>query len=143
VVTRVIANTIDALSVIGGLLVAYGGYNAALFMINPREFEFTRASALLSVGTFLGAPVVYLTAAWWFTGRSYGKHVMGLRVVGRHGDSVGPLTALVRAIFCVGFPIGLLGCAWRNRRSLQDVILRTSVVYDWRPWRAGEPVVTA
>lgn len=139
-VTRLIANTIDALSVSGGLVAAYVGFNALLFMVNPRGFEFTRVSAFLSLGTFLGVLVVYLTAAWWSTGRTYGNHVMGLRVVGRHGGSVGLLTALVRAIFCVGFPIGLLGCAGSTRRSLQDAVLRTSVVYDWHPRREAGPL---
>ena len=42
--------------------------------------------------------------------------------------------ALLRAALCVGFPIGLLWCAVSpSRRSLQDAVLRTSVVYDWRP----------
>jgi len=44
--------------------------------------------------------------------------------------------AFMRAVLCVIFPVGL---AWvlvsRHNRSLQDVVLRTSVVYDW----LGEP----
>jgi hypothetical protein len=49
------------------------------------------------------------------------------------------VTALLRAAFCVFFPIGLLWCAGsRANRSVQDVVLRSSVVYDWSPslsWR--------
>jgi uncharacterized RDD family membrane protein YckC len=135
-VTRLIANTVDALSVSVALLLAYAGVNALLFLISPRKFEFATASALWSVTTALLAMVVYMTAAWSITGRTYGDHVMGLRVVGRRGDRVWPPTALVRAALCVGFPIGLLWCGVSaSRRSVQDVVLRTVVIYDWRPRR--------
>jgi hypothetical protein len=43
-----------------------------------------------------------------------------------------PLSALLRAILCVIFPIGLLwSVVSDSSRSLQDVLLRTSVIYDW------------
>jgi uncharacterized RDD family membrane protein YckC len=128
---------VDALSVGMALLVAYAGFNGVLFLISPRDFEFASASALMSITTALLALVVYMTAAWSITGRTYGDHVMGLRVVGRRGQRVWPPTALLRAAFCVGFPIGLLWCGVSSsRRSLQDVVLRTTVIYDWRPRRA-------
>jgi uncharacterized RDD family membrane protein YckC len=136
-VTRLIANTVDGLSVSVALLLAYAGFNAVLFLISPRTFEFATASALLSVTTALLALIIYMTAAWSITGRTYGDHVMGLRVVGRRGERVGPPTALVRAALCVGFPIGLLWCGVSaSRRSVQDLVVRTSVIYDWRPRRA-------
>ncbi len=136
-VTRLLASAVDALSVTVALLVAYAGFNGVLFLISPRDFEFASASALLSVTTALLALVVYMTAAWSITGRTYGDHVMGLRVVGRRGQRVWLPTALLRAAFCVGFPIGLLWCGVSSsRRSLQDVVLRTTVIYDWRPRRA-------
>jgi hypothetical protein len=37
---------------------------------------------------------------------------------------------LVRAVFCVAFP-PLLFWAIVNRRSVQDLVLRTAVIYDW------------
>ena len=137
-VTRLVANAVDALSVSAALLAAYAGFNALLFLVSPRDFEFASASAWLSVTTALLALVVYMTAAWSITGRTYGDHVMGLRVVGRRGHRVWPPTALVRAALCVGFPIGLLWCGVSaSRRSLQDIVLRTAVIYDWRPRRAS------
>ena len=136
-VTRLIANAVDGLSVSVSLLLAYAGFNALLFLMSPRNFEFATASALLSVTTALLALIIYMTAAWSITGRTYGDHVMGLRVVGRRGDRVWPPTALVRAALCVGFPIGLLWCGVSaSRRSVQDLVVRTSVIYDWRPRRA-------
>ena len=57
---------------------------------------------------------------------------MGLRVVNRHGTRLGWGSAAVRSAFCTVFAFGLL---WvivsRANRSVQDVAMRTSVVYDW------------
>jgi uncharacterized RDD family membrane protein YckC len=136
-VTRLVANSVDALSVSVALVASYAGFNAVLFLISPRNFEFATASVLFSVTTALLALIIYMAAAWSITGRTYGDHVMGLRVVGRRGDRVWPPTALVRAALCVGFPIGLLWCGVSaSRRSVQDLVVRTSVIYDWRPRRA-------
>jgi uncharacterized RDD family membrane protein YckC len=56
---------------------------------------------------------------------------MGLRVAGRRSQRVGPVIALLRAVACVLFPVGLLWVAVdRNRRSLQDIVFRTRVVYN-------------
>jgi len=108
-----------------------------MFLASPRHFEFATVSVLLSVITVLLAMVIYMTVAWSITGRTYGDHVMGLRVVDRRGDRVWPPTALIRAALCVGFPIGLLWCGVSaSRRSVQDLVVRTSVIYDWRPRRA-------
>jgi hypothetical protein len=41
--------------------------------------------------------------------------------------------AALRSAFCVLFPIGLFWVAVSGaNRSVQDVVLRSSVVYDWR-----------
>jgi uncharacterized RDD family membrane protein YckC len=59
---------------------------------------------------------------------------MGLRVVGRKGRKPRFVVAAARAAFCVVFPVGLLWCVVNpHRRSIQDVVLRTAVLYDWRP----------
>src|SRR5215213_7914617 len=88
---------------------------------------------LLLCGGYLGLEVLYLTVCWATTGRTYGNHLMALRVVGRHGLRLHLVAAFVRAVAYALFPIGL---AWvavsRTNRSLQDIVLRTSVIYDWR-----------
>jgi uncharacterized RDD family membrane protein YckC len=125
---------VDALVVAGLLLLGYAGLNVLRFLVDPRGFQFTEASPLLSLTTATVLAVVYLAAAWAVTGRTYGCHVMGLRVVGRRGHRVRAIVALARAVLYVAFPIGLVWCAGsRTHRSLQDVVLGTSVVYDWMP----------
>ncbi len=134
IITRTIAGVIDAVVVITLLLAGYVGVNGLLFLIDPRGFEYTEASTLLSVTAGLVVLVLYLTIAWSLTGRSYGCQVMGLRVVSSRGLRLRPYVALLRAILYALFPIGLLLCAGgRKHRSLQDLVLRTSVIYDWRP----------
>jgi uncharacterized RDD family membrane protein YckC len=76
--------------------------------------------------------ILYLAVSWMGNGRTYGDHVMGLRVVNRQGRRLHPLGALARAALYVIFPIGLLWVLISGQnRSLQDLVLRTSVIYDW------------
>lgn len=134
VVTRTLAASIDALVVGLILLSAYLGLNGLVFLVNPRTFEVVDTSLLPVLTVAAVVATLYLAAAWAATGRSYGCHVIGLRVVDRRGRHPRPLAALLRAVLCVFVPIGLFWCAvGRNRHSLQDIMLRTSVVYDWRP----------
>ena len=72
------------------------------------------------------------TYAWGTTGRSLGMHIMGLRIVNYSGRRVRLPVAALRSLFCVFFPIGLILVIFSPaNRSLQDVVLRTSVVHDW------------
>ena len=131
-VTRIVANTIDAL-VVGVIVGAiYLGLVSFKFLLDPLSFVWPSGNFLVSLTTTLFIATAYLALGWWLLGRSYGDHVMGLRVVDRRGRRLGPLRALLRAAFCVFFPIGLFWCVVSpERRSIQDVVLRTRVVYDW------------
>jgi|1186.fasta_scaffold16260_2 uncharacterized RDD family membrane protein YckC len=132
-VTRTLAGVIDGVLVVLAVLAGYLGVNGLKFLIHPRSFQFSEASPLPAVTTALLVLVGYLCIAWSTSGRTYGCHLMGLRVVGGRGGRVRPLVALLRALFYVVFPIGLLLCAGdRRHHSLQDIVLRTSVIYDWR-----------
>jgi hypothetical protein len=42
----------------------------------------------------------------------------------------------LRALLCVIFPVGLFWSAVSRRRSVQDVVMRSVVVYDWHPLTA-------
>lgn len=134
IVTRFVANSIDAAVVgvaLGGL---YLGWSGLIFLLDPRTFEFPETTFLAALTVGLGIATFYLWLAWWLLGRTYGGHVMGIRVSGRGGRKLGPLRALARAGFCVFFPIGLFWCLISpHRRSVQDVVLFTKVVYDWLP----------
>lgn len=134
IVTRFVANSIDAAVValaLGGL---YLGWCVLLFMIDPRAFAFPETTFLVTLTVGMGISIFYLWLAWWLLGQTYGGHIMGIRVSGRRGRRLGPLRSLARAWFCVLFPIGLFWCVISpRRRSVQDVVLFTKVVYDWLP----------
>jgi uncharacterized RDD family membrane protein YckC len=134
IVTRLAASAIDA-CVVGAILL--GGYVAVagvLFVLDPRGFTFPDLSVVVSLAAGLVVLVVYLSLAWWISGRTYGCLVMGLRVVSYRGARLRLVGAFVRALACAFFPLGLLWVAVSPaNRSLQDEVLRTSVVYDWQP----------
>jgi uncharacterized RDD family membrane protein YckC len=129
-----VAAAIDGIVVIGALLGVYAGFAVVLFMVDPRNFELPDVGLFVTGLAAFAGLVVYLTVFWWVSGRTYGCLVMGLRVVGRRGNRLGLLGALLRALFCAAFPIGLLVVALsRENRSVQDMVLQTSVIYDWQP----------
>lgn len=79
----------------------------------------------------IAVAIGYLTFAWAMIGRSYGQYLLGLRVLSRKRLKPGWALALLRAVFCVLFPIGVVWVALSpHRRSVQDLVLRTSVVYN-------------
>jgi uncharacterized RDD family membrane protein YckC len=66
------------------------------------------------------------------TGRTYGDSLLGLRVLSFRRRIPGWTLSFVRAVLCVMFPLGLFWVVFSpSRRSIQDVMLRTIVVYDW------------
>jgi uncharacterized RDD family membrane protein YckC len=134
IATRLAANTIDALVVGAGVAGAYAGVVAVRFVLAPRDFQWPDPSLLWFAVSFFDLLVVYLTAAWWVSGRTIGDHVMGVRVVTGRRSRLRFLRAFGRALLCACFPVGLLWCAVnRERRAVHDLVLRTSVVYDWLP----------
>ena len=111
-----------------------GGYLALRLVLSPRGFQPPDPSLLLFVAAFFWAEVVYLAFVWWIGGRTLGDRVMGVQVVTSRGGRLRFPRSLVRAFLCAVFPVGLLWCAVDpSRRSLQDIVLRTSVVYNWLP----------
>jgi uncharacterized RDD family membrane protein YckC len=131
-VTRTAAAAIDVGIVIIALGLGYLGVSAVLFLLDPRNFTAPAPSPVVvyAVGGLL--LTIYLAVTWRGSGRTYGNHVMGLRVVNHRGNRLHPVVSFVRAALYVIFPIGLLWVLVSGRnRSLQDLVVRTSVIYDW------------
>jgi uncharacterized RDD family membrane protein YckC len=86
---------------------------------------------LLSVSTLFVLASGYFTVAWATSGRTAGSVLLGLRVLSARRRLLGWPRAAGRAALCVLFPIGLLWAAVSaSRRSVQDLLVRTVVVYD-------------
>lgn len=132
--TRVFASVIDLGVVIGIVAAIYGGVAAAAFLIKPSAFHWPDRLAWGFPVVGLVILVPYLTFCWSTTGRTYGDSVLGVRVVNHRGERLRFAGAVLRALACAVFPIGLFWVAVSpHNRSLQDIVLRTSVIYDWTP----------
>ncbi|MGH9276983.1 MAG: RDD family protein [Acidimicrobiales bacterium] len=131
-VSRFLADAVDLMVIVAAVGVAYFAVGAFRFVVHEGRFRWPVPGAA-TVSTLAWILLVfYLALGWSGTGRTVGKQVLGLRVVDRHGRRVRFGTALVRSLLSVLVPVGLLWCAIsRERRSLADEVLRTSVLYDW------------
>jgi hypothetical protein len=140
VVTRVLAAGVDVVAVvllaIGLDLVAAG----ARFVWSPVDFRWPRPAVVSSIVVLLALAVLYLTVAWATTGRTYGGRLLGLRVLSMRHGLPGWIRSFLRALACVLWPVGLLWSGISlDRRSLQDIVFRTVVVYDAHPYLAAHP----
>jgi uncharacterized RDD family membrane protein YckC len=134
IITRGLAAVIDLVVVLLIMSAMYGGLILVRLVYSPAAFSLPSLNAVFSTVVTFGVAVLYLTGCWAVSGSTAGAVTMGLRVVGRRSRRVRLLVALLRAIGCVLFPIGLL---WviidRRRQSLQDIVFRTRVVYSRPP----------
>jgi uncharacterized RDD family membrane protein YckC len=133
-ISRVLAASIDLAATVGAVLFSYLGIAAIAFVVRPRSFRWPDPGVMSLGGIWWALLVVYLTFGWTTSGRTVGKQVMGLRVVSREGDRLRVGRALIRAILCAVFPIGLLWCAIdRQGRAVHDLVVGSRVTYDWIP----------
>ncbi|MCF6389662.1 RDD family protein [Mycobacterium sp. MBM] len=130
VISRGVAAVIDLLFVGVVLAALYIGLILVRLTLHPSSFTFPTVGVVFSTAVMFGVAVLYLTACWAVSGCTVGAVTMGLRVTGRRGGRLAPAVALIRAVVCVLFPIGLLWVAVdAHRRSLQDIVLGSRVVY--------------
>ena len=135
-VSRAIAAVIDVTLIFITVLLTAAALWMLSFIIDPATAAIdsgSRVPALLymvAYGYFLNW--AYWTVCWALSGRTIGNLIMGIRVVNRKGERLGWGVAALRSAFCAFFPIGLLWVVLSGaNRSVQDVVLRTSVIYDW------------
>ena len=121
----------------GAILLSYLGIGAVAFVLRPRAFRWPDPGALTLGGFWWILLVVYLTFSWTASGRTIGAQVMGLRVTDRSGGKLHAPRALLRAVVCAAFPVGLVWCAIdRRSRALHDLLVGSQVTYDWIPTSA-------
>ena len=132
VVTRTAANVVDSAVAVAVVASAYVAWCAVRFLLGPSSFTFPAPKLSAVFACWAVVLCLYFTASWATVGRTYGDHLLGLRVLNFRGERLRWTGAFVRAVFCVVLPIGLY---WvlvsTTNRSLQDTVLRTSVLYDW------------
>jgi len=142
-VTRLAANIIDmvvlAITWVGFILFI----GLVRYIAHPlRGWQLPKPETWVSGLTIMVLAILYLTVGWSGTGRSIGNSMAGLRVRTASGTQFGMARALARATLYVVFPIGFL---WvlvsRKNKSLFDILLSTTVIYDWglRPTAPATP----
>lgn len=131
-VTRLGANLIDLVVIAVIVLLAYGGWTLLEFSLATTGIRLPEVEGPVMIVVGVITTWLYLASAWATTGRTLGARVMGVRVVSYRGRVMRLPGAGLRAAFCMAFMPGLL---WvlvsKENRSLQDTVLRTSVIHDW------------
>ncbi len=131
IVTRALAAAIDFVVALGLTAGVLGAVAAAAFLISPVSFRPPPGLAVEASLVGLAVAVAYLTVGWAIAGWTVGGAVLGVRVVARRGGRLGWLRSGARAVLCVVIPLGLLWAVVSvNRRSVQDLLVRSAVVYD-------------
>jgi uncharacterized RDD family membrane protein YckC len=134
IVSRGVAAIVDLGVTLVLLVGIYLGASAVRFIVRPARFRFPQPAPGVSGSVWIVLATIYLAVGWATTGRTVGDQLMGLRVVDRHGALLRLGVAFLRAVLCVMFPVGLLWCVVSRRNaSVQDLLVPSSVVYDWRP----------
>lgn len=122
---------------------AFFGFDRLLdYLLKPLDLS-TRAQLLsgatrwlITVGGGFLAFGIYSTLAWMLVGKTVGKALMGLRVLGRDGRHLTWRQAVVRALayYVSALPL-FLGYLWvlvdDERRTWHDKLAKTIVVYEW------------
>lgn len=130
-VSRVMANAIDWTTALVIEVLVYLLVSLVIYLFS-RSIGFPKPSREVLVGGFAAIVILYLTSGW-ASGATIGKRILGLRVTRGDGTLLGPRVAFARAVLCFVFLPGLLWVLFSARNhSLQDLIVRSQVVYDWR-----------
>jgi uncharacterized RDD family membrane protein YckC len=132
-VSRLAAGAID-LVVVAILLFAVLVVVALVrYMLGDGAFHLPHAGPRFTAIAYPVTEIVYLTVTWAGRGRSAGKEIVGLRVVGSDGRPLGHLRAFGRAVFVtfLAGPSLLWVAVSRRNAAVHDIVLKTAVVYDW------------
>ena len=130
--SRVVADAVDlgVAWLLGLSALVVGG--VVKYLLTGPPFSLPVLPNWLDLSTGAVIAVIYLGLTWAATGRSVGKQVAGLRVVGRGGRRLPVWRSFARALLYVLFPAGLLWIlASRRNASVQDLVVGSVVLYDW------------
>lgn len=132
VVTRLLVGIIDIAIVAVAVIAIQLFFAVVRFLASGSDWQIDWVDTAYHLAFGFAIFVLYMTTAWRTTGRSIGAQIMGLRVVNNDGLLLRTAPAFARALFVGVFPIGLFWAAFSGKnRSIQDVFLGSSVIYDW------------
>ena len=131
IISRAVADGVDlAMVMLLGLLVVVAV--SVIKGLFTREVELVTLPQPARIALTIGLFVAYLGFGWGFGGRTVGKTLLGLRVVGDDGADISAGRGVLRAVlYLLVLPGFLWAAVSRRNASLQDLVVRTSVVHDW------------
>jgi uncharacterized RDD family membrane protein YckC len=131
-VSRIAADAIDFLVLQGLFFGCLLSVAVVRFLWNQGDFVLLAPDPWVTVVMQWTLLVLYLGTGWASTGRTVGKTILGLRVVGTRGAPLHAVRAFARAAICASFYPGLLWILVSPRNAaLQDIAVRSKVLYEW------------
>jgi uncharacterized RDD family membrane protein YckC len=95
----------------------------------------TQVALVITILVNLAFYLSYYMGFWMLLGQTPGKWIMGVRVVGIHGERVGLSRAVLRLVGYFLSGILFIGYLWilvdKRRQGLHDKVAATIVVYSW------------
>ena len=142
VVRRSLAGLIDLGVVVATLYALQAAVALSMGGIWPGSLTRGTAEIVRETVVSLVVLLAYSAECWSRSGRTAGGAALGLRVVARDGLPLHPAEAIMRAVACVVFPVGLLSAVVDpQRRSLQDMAFGSRVIDERAPVVSyGSPV---
>jgi uncharacterized RDD family membrane protein YckC len=131
--SRIVADGIDLGMVVGIYFFILLAYGAVRYLFVHGTFTIPQPDVFVTTIGGWAIAVLYLTIGWASTGRTIGKSTMGLRVVNNNGKPLRSKRAFLRALICasLGWELLLWIIVSRRRAGVHDLMVRTTVVYDW------------
>ena len=147
--TRLLAVVVDTFIVTTGFTLTLAGTSFLLGLVSNIVLDMTGPRGLWFALSFVTWAFIYLWVSLAIFGKTIGKAVLGVRVVGADGSAaLKPRQAFLRVLtyplsFLI-FGIGLLGIIFgQERRAWHDHFAGTAVVYDWGSRTARMPTPLA
>jgi uncharacterized RDD family membrane protein YckC len=143
-VTRLLAIMLDFLVVTAGFTLIVAVLSFLVELLSSRTVTISETGIWYAIGLGLWA-FLYLWLSFAIFGKTIGKTLFGLRVVGADGTvALHGSRALIRAltwpISILVFGLGLFGIVWgKERRAWHDHFAGSAVVYDWGSRAAQMP----
>jgi uncharacterized RDD family membrane protein YckC len=147
--TRLLAVVVDTLVVTLGFTLIVGGFTFLVQLFVSSDFELPEASGIVYGVSLAVWAFLYLSTSLTIWGKTIGKALLGVRVVGADGSLAlqgrKPLIrVLTYPLSFLFFGLGLLGVVFNpQRQAWHDRLAGTAVVYDWGSRTAVMPTPLA
>ena len=134
--SRLMAYFVDAATLLVTFYLGIGLvtlFVALVTLERPRALHLDDHVWFISFIAYLWAFLFYF---FWIYGKTPGKALLGLRVVSKRGERLGPLRSFLRVpAYLVSYAFFCLGFIWimisKERRGWHDFLVGSCVVYDW------------